>query len=265
MTTPDPTQTIHVPVKGNTLLQEVLDRVNSNEEILTLWNIMNTNAIDRLGMSDHGPIHFQIVANIALRLARILTKHGVEMSVVKDFKLSNDYSETVIVLGSILHDLGMSIHRTDHEAYSLFLTNSLLKDVLSFMPVKERTIVISETLHAIISHRRNGKPYTIEAGIVRIADALDMSSGRSRIPYEAGKVNIHSLSAYAVEGIEIVEGKDRPVQINIEMNNSAGIFQVDELLKEKMDGSHIEQYFEIRAFTKGKTEKKLLKEFVIKY
>lgn len=219
--------TIHVPLQGNILLGTVLRRINENEEILTLWNILNINAIDRLGMSDHGPVHFQIVANIALRLMRILQKHKVEMSIVKP--------------------------------------NTLLREILNFLPVSERTIMISETLHAIISHRSDGRPFTREAGIVRIADALDMSSGRSRIPYEAGKVNIHSLSAYAVEHIEITEGKDRPIQINIQMTNSAGIFQVDELLKEKMEHSGIERYFEIKAFIKEKTEKKLLKEFVIKY
>lgn len=258
-------QTIHVPLAGNTLLGQTLDHINSNEEILALWNISNVNAIERLGMSDHGPVHFQIVANIALRLMRILKKHKVEMSIVKDFKLTEHHAEVVVVLASILHDLGMSIHRQDHEAYSLFLTNTLLRETLNFLPIAERTIVISETLHAIISHRSDGRPLTKEAGIVRIADALDMSSGRSRIPYEAGKVNIHSLSAYAVEHIEISEGKDRPIQINIQMSNSAGIFQVDELLKEKMEHSGIEKYFEIKAFIKEKTEKKLLKEFVIKY
>ena len=232
-TTPHP-QTIHVPNQGNTLLVQALDRINTNEEILTLWNILNVNAIDRLGMSDHGPVHFQIVANIALRLMRILQKHKIEMSIVKDFKLTEHHAELVVVLASIFHDLGMSIHRANHEEYSLFLTNTVLREILAFLPTNERTIVVSETLHAIISHRSDGRPMTIEAGIVRIADALDMSSGRSRIPYEAGKVNIHSLSAYAVKGIEIHEGKDRPIEIHIDMSNSAGIFQVDELLKEKM-------------------------------
>lgn len=256
---------IHVPTAKNKLLETVLKHINNNEEIISLWNILNVNAIDRMGMSDHGPIHFQIVANIALRLMRILEKHNVEMSIVKDFTLTQDHAEVVVVLASILHDMGMSIHRTDHEEYSLLLVNSLLRETLHFLPVNERTIIISETLHAIISHRRGGRPLTVEAGIVRIADALDMSSGRSRIPFEAGKINIHSLSAYAVEKIEILEGTDRPVEIHITMNNSSGIFQVDELLKEKMDHSGIEQYFEIKASVNGKTEKKLLKEFIIKY
>ncbi len=260
-----PKPLIHVPTSGNTLLAQTLERINENEEIVTLWNILNVNAIDRLGMSDHGPVHFQIVANIALRLMRILEKNNIQMSIVKDYKLSREHAEVVVVLASILHDLGMSIHRIDHEEYSLFLANALLRETLSFMPITERTIVISETLHAIISHRSNGRPLTKEAGIVRIADALDMSSGRSRIPYEAGKVNIHSLSAYAVEGVEIKEGKDRPIEIYITMSNSAGIFQVDELLKEKLSHSGVEKYFEVKAIIGGKTEKKLLKEFVIKY
>ncbi len=256
---------IHVPSAGNALLTQTLNRINMNEEIVTLWNILNVNAIDRLGMSDHGPVHFQIVANIALRLTRILEKHKVEMSIVKDYKLTQNHAEVVVVLASILHDLGMSIHRIDHEEYSLFLANTLLRETLSFMPIPERTIVISETLHAIISHRSDGRPLTREAGIVRIADALDMSSGRSRIPYEAGKVNIHSLSAYAVESVEIKEGKDRPIEIYISMSNSAGIFQVDELLKEKLSHSGVEQYFQVKAVINAKTEKKLLDEFVIKY
>ena len=120
--------TIHVPLQGNTLLATVLTRINENEEILTLWNILNVNAIDRLGMSDHGPVHFQIVANIALRLMRILQKHHVPMSIVKDFKLTEQHAEVVVVLTSIFHDLGMSIHRANHEEYSLFLTNTLLRE-----------------------------------------------------------------------------------------------------------------------------------------
>ena len=47
-------------------------------------------------------------------------------------------------------------------------------------------MVAAEAMHAIIAHRRRGDPLTIEAGIVRIADALDMAQGRSRIPFESG-------------------------------------------------------------------------------
>ena len=36
-------------------------------------------------------------------------------------RMSNDDAEVIVVLGSLLHDLGMSIHRADHEQYSLFV------------------------------------------------------------------------------------------------------------------------------------------------
>ena len=254
---------IHVPARANTLLEKALAVINNDIEIKTLWRVLNVNAIERLEMTDHGPVHFQIVANIALRLARILVKHQVEMAITKNYELSNDHAELVILLASLFHDLGMSISREGHEGFSLFLANGLLHRVLDFLPIDERTIVTSETLHAIIAHRSGGKPYTIEAGIVRVADALDMSEGRSRIPYQAGKIDIHSVSAAAIDRVEITEGTKKPIQINIWMNNMAGIFQVDELLKQKLVGSGIEKYVIISAYLSSEEEKKLIKEFEI--
>lgn len=252
---------IKVPTRSNKLLEHALENINSNLEVKTLWNILNVVAIERLGITDHGPVHFQIVANIALRLTRILRKHDIEMSITKHFGLSAHHAELVVLLASLFHDMGMAIDRINHEEYSIFMAQSLMKEVLSFLSVEERTIVIADTLHAIISHRKGGKPITIEAGIVRVADALDMSRGRSRIPYEQGKINIHSISAYAIENVEILEGEEKPIQINIKMNNSAGIFQVDELLKSKLAQSGIEQYVEVKAYTEGDTERKLLEKF----
>ncbi len=254
---------ISIPLEKNDLLEKVLQLVNSNEELKTLWKINNVNAIDRLGFNDHGPIHFQIVANIGLRVARILKKNKIDMSLTINYGMPFKYSEIVIFLACVLHDVGISINREGHEEIGLFLAHDLLKDLLAFLPTQERVILKSEILHAILSHRRDGKPITVEAGIVRIADALDMSKGRSRIPFEAGKVNIHSISAYAIDNVEILEGKKKPIQVNILMNNSSGIFQVDELLKKKLAHSGIEQYIDIKAYIKEETEKKLIKEFNI--
>ncbi len=255
--------TIHVPIYGNELLEKALELVNQDVEVKTLWRVINVNAIDRQGMSDHGPVHFQIVANIALRLTRILLKHKVEMSIVMNYGLSNKHAELVVLLASLFHDLGMSIIRVQHEEFSLFLANRILHRTLEFLPVEERTIVTSEILHAIIAHRSGGDPNTIEAGIVRVADALDMSEGRSRIPYEAGNVDIFSVSAAAIDKVEISEGKDKPIHINVLMNNSAGLFQVDELLKRKLMGSGIENYVMVRAIVQREKEKRLIEEFVI--
>ncbi len=54
------------------------------------------------------------------------------------------------------------------------------------------TTMVSETLHAIVAHDADEECLTIEASALKIADATDMTLGRSRIPFEAGKVNIHS-------------------------------------------------------------------------
>jgi hypothetical protein len=240
-------------------LRQVIGRVNSDEELYALWRAMNVNAVDRLGMTDHGPVHFQIVSNIALRLLRLLVERGVVPSVVKDHGMKNDDAEVIVVLGSLLHDLGMSIQRADHELYSLFVAQPKIDQLLEGLyGPGPRAIVRSEILHSIISHRSEGRPMTIEAGIVRVADALDMTKGRSRIPFEAGVVNIHSLSAASIEKIEIQAGEDKPIHIEVRMSNSAGVFQLDELLKEKLRGSGLERFIEVEASIEGDTEKKLL-------
>lgn len=254
---------ITVPINGNTLLEKALININSNKELLTLWKVINVNAIDRLSMTDHGPIHFQIVANISVKFVRMLLASGTMMSITKDYQLSSEYSELVVVLASVLHDLGMTISRKDHEAYSLFLANNLLHQILDFLPIEERTIVTSEVLHAIISHRSDGKPLTLEAGIIRVADALDMSKGRSRITYESEIIDIYSVSSAAIENVSIEKGIEKPIQLNILMNNSAGIFQVDELLKKKINGSGIEKYITVKAYINKETEKKLITEYRI--
>lgn len=255
---------INVPVHKNKMLENVMDAVNEHKELTTLWRMNNVVAIERLGYSDHGFTHFQIVANIALRIARMLVQNGVEMSIVKNYDFSNDYAEVVIFLASVMHDIGMSVNREGHEELGLGMARDILKDILSFLSVEERTIVTGEVLHAIFSHRSEGRPITIEAGVVRVADALDMTNGRSRIPFEAGQVNIHSISAYAIDKVEITKGEEKPIQIDILMNNSSGLFQVDELLKKKLANSGIDQYFEIMAYTSGENERNLIKEFHLK-
>ncbi len=254
---------IRLPIKHNAMLQKIIERVNADDELYALWLAQNINAVDRLGMSDHGPVHMNIVANISLKLARLLHERSVEFGLVKNygatFGFTHNDSEIVIVLAALMHDLGMSIHRIDHEQYSLFVAQPLIARLLQDLyPVQAATILRAEILHAIISHRADGRPLTIEAGIVRVGDALDMSQGRSRIPFQAGNVNIHSVSAAAVDKVELGPGEERPIRIRIIMNNSAGIFQVDELMKDKLKGSGIEHFVEVEASVTGETEKKLV-------
>jgi metal-dependent HD superfamily phosphatase/phosphodiesterase len=253
---------IRIPTRENARLQLLLDRINHDDELYMLWRCANINAVDRLGMSDHGPVHVHIVANIALKLLRLLTTSGIQPSIITNHGLTADDAEVVVVLGALLHDIGMALHRDDHERFSLFLAAPKLRELLdTTYDISARTVIIAETLHAIIAHRSDGRPLTLEAGIVRVADALDMAKGRSRITFAAGKINIHSLSAAAIDRIEIQAGEIKPVRIAVVMLNSAGVFQLDALLKEKLHGSGLEEYVEVIATIQGETEKKLVEVF----
>ncbi len=254
---------IKVPTRGNRRLEDFLEAANADDQLKSWWYVAQTNA-NRLGMSDHSWIHIQIVTNIALRLFRLLNRRGVEPDLVHIHGMRAQDAEVVIAAGCLLHDVGMSIHRTDHEAYSLFLAADKLDGLLAgAYDEPERSVLAAEAMHAIIAHRRRGDPFTIEAGIVRVADALDMAQGRSRLPFESGRPNIHSLSAAAIEAVKIEAGDEKAVRIEIDMNNSAGIFQVDELLATKLRGSGLEEQIEVVARIEAEHEKRLVPVFRI--
>jgi metal-dependent HD superfamily phosphatase/phosphodiesterase len=252
---------VRAPSRGNRKLESFLEAVNSDDQVRAWWYMAQVHA-ERLGMSDHSWVHMQIVLNISLRLLRLLVKAGVEPAVVADHGMRDRDAEVVVAGGALLHDVGMSIHRADHEAYSLFMVQDRLDSLLAqCYDEPDRTVVGAEILHAIIGHRRRGEPYTLEAGVVRVADALDMAEGRSRIPVEGGQYGIHALSAAAIDKVSIEAGEERPVKIEIEMNNSAGIFQVDDLLATKLRGTPLEGHVEVVAEVAGETEKRLLPSF----
>jgi metal-dependent HD superfamily phosphatase/phosphodiesterase len=253
--------TMNVPDRHNPKLRKVIESVNADDELYGLWIAANVNAVERLGMTDHGPVHVKIVMNIAVRMLRLLVDAGVVPGVVRNYSMESDDAEVIVALAALLHDVGMSIHRSDHESFSLFLAESQLRSLLlDVYEPHEQTIVRSEILHAIISHRSGGRPLTLEAGIVRIADALDMAKGRSRIPFNYGSLSIHSVSAAAVESVSIDKGHDKPICVTVELSNSAGLFQLDQLLREKLKGSGLEGYLEIDAKV-GEEEKRLLTDF----
>src|SRR5205085_11380689 len=162
----------------------------------------------------------------------------------------------------LLHCVGMAIHREGHVDFSLFLAEPKMYELLEGLYEEPyRTVITSEVLQAITSHRDYGKPLTVEAGVVRVADALDMAKGRSRIPFERGRVSIHSLSAAAIEDVAITDGVERPIAIEITMNNSSGFYQVDELLGSKLRGSGLEPYVDVIAHIEGEAEKLLLPSY----
>ena len=250
---------INVPVRRNEKLRRLIARVNRDDQLKAWWHVSNVNAVARMQINDHSWVHIQIVTNIALKLLRQLTKHGVEPAMVADYRLTHEDAEVVVALSALTHDIGMSVHRLGHEDFSLFLAEPKLRQLLDGLYEEpDLTVVVSEVLQGIISHRSDGEPLTLEAGILRVADALDMEQGRSRIAFERGRVGIHSLSAAAIEEVEISDGDDKPIRISIRMNNSSGIYQVDGLLKAKLVGSGLEPYVEVIAHIDTEAEKRLV-------
>jgi hypothetical protein len=239
-----------IPSKGNQRLEQVLEAVNTHEELNAVWEACNIMAVKRLGMSDHGKTHVAIVANLAVKMLRNLVEAGVVPSIVEDWEFDYEDAEVVVLLASLMHDLGNSVHRDLHDDIGMGLAVRLLPDVLegAYRDKRKRQIIVTETLHAMVAHDTDVEVHTIEAGVVRVADGLDMKKGRARIGFESGKKDIHSISAMAIEDVRVMAPReDKPVRVEIVMGDAAGVFQVDYLLKKKISGSGLERYVEIEA------------------
>src|ERR687884_811204 len=122
---------INVPTRANRKLRTLVERVNEDKQLKGWWHVANVNAVLRMEINDHSWVHIQIVTNIALKLLRQLTKHGVEPSAVADYGLERDDAEVVVTLGALLHCVGMSIHRHGHEDFSLFLAEPKQRELLA--------------------------------------------------------------------------------------------------------------------------------------
>jgi hypothetical protein len=257
---------LNVPVKQNEKLAAVVKRVDENIKLNTFWYCCNINAINRMGINDHGPVHIRIVSNIALKILRMLMEKGVQTSVEKDHQMTKDDAEVIVVLAACFHDLGHIVHRLHHEPFSVSIAIEMLPSLLNgIYEEREKAIVISEVLHAIYAHDTDVPPLTLEAGVLKIADALDMEEGRARIPFKAGTATIHAVSALAIDDVQLKDGQKKLVCIEIAMNNSAGIFQIDNLLKPKLKNSGIAEYFElhVQIIGDGTGEKKIVERYEI--
>jgi len=194
------------------------------------------NAVARMQINDHSWVHIQIVANIGLKLLRQLTKHHIQPSVVRDYGYDDDDAEVVVPAwrADPLRRECLSTARGHEDFQPLPRRAKAARAAARHLPGARSDD------HRLGGARRDHEPprlrqaLTLEAGIVRVADALDMEQGRSRIPSARGSISIHSLSAAAIEDVAIKDGEQRPVLIEITMNNSSGIYQVDSLLKAKL-------------------------------
>lgn len=250
---------LQIPTKGNKKLDAIVARANSDIELATLWKSSNVMAIDRMGFNDHGPTHVKIVANTSLRMLRMFTARKKVPNIVKDHSMTPEDAEVIVVIGSLLHDIGHVVHRENHEQLAIPLAIPVIDRLLQSLYDKEESVIMrGEILHCIISHTSGISPQTLEAGIVKVADALDMEKGRARIPFHTGSVNIHSVSAMAIDKVQVRSGSEDPVEIEITMNNSAGIYQIDNLLRMRIDESRLSNDIKVIVLMSG-VEKNIIK------
>lgn len=239
----------HIISGNNEKLRKIIEIAEKDEELSAYWKCQNITAIDRMHMNDHGLTHIKIVAENAFRILRILRSYGVKTCIERDYHMKYDDAEVVVFLASILHDLGMSVHRQEHHIFSEVIANSVLCRILpSVYTDYERVIITSEVMHAIFSHEKEIRPLTIEAAVMRISDALDMTKGRGKISYKIGTFSIHAVSAMAIQSVDIAKGtRSKPIVIAIKMNDSAGVFQVNEILKSKISNTPLEYLVKVTA------------------
>jgi len=231
-------------------VNEILGQLQTDEEVIAYLEAQNVNPVARMGYNDHGTKHVEIVRNAALRLYDLLKAGGVEFNGALGQGLGEADEAVIIALAATLHDIGHVVHRDDHPYYSIPLAADVLDRILDEFgryDTAEAVRVKSEVLHAILCHHTEETPLTREAGVVRIADGLDMERGRSRIPYEKGGRGINTLSSRAIRQVSLHTGEDKPVIVEIEMTDAAGVYQVDELLKHKLQASGIEEHVRIVA------------------
>ena len=242
-------------------VNEVLTTVETDPEVQAYLDAQNVNPVARKRYNDHGAKHVDIVRNRALCLYDLLKAGNVAFNGAADQGLEEADEAVIVALAATLHDIGHVVHRDDHPYYSIPLAADVLDRLLpefGFYDTAERVRVKGEILHAIVCHHTPETPLTLEAGVVRVADALDMEHGRSRKPYEQGGRGINTVSSQAIREVSLQPGDGAPVLVEIEMTDAAGVYQVDSLLKSKLDRSGLEDDLRIVAVTTHETDGQLV-------
>jgi metal-dependent HD superfamily phosphatase/phosphodiesterase len=243
--------------------------LQNDPELKADWDMSNYIAVAKLHYNDHGDIHMKIVAVNALKMLQILLDNGISTSIIKERAGDEDDVFLVVLTGSLLHDIGNQVHREEHNMSGVYLAIPLLNRLLPNIYRDEEIMyeIRGHILHTIYSHEFEVKDLTEEAALVGIADGTDMTKGRGRVAFDMGNINIHTVSALSIEKIEIEKGVNVPIRILIEMNNSAGVFQIQETLSKKIVGGPLEQYFEVIAVAKPDeplTDQRIVHQLVIK-
>ncbi len=230
------------------LLRRAYEALVSDVEVRALLHMSNVMAVHRLRFNDHGPVHAEIVAGAALELFDRLVSSGVEPTTVRNGTVPDvDHARVVVMYAAMLHDIGNAVHRDMHEKLGALLAKDIVDRALSSVvgDAEQRIMMRQEILHAIHSTAYDVSCLSVEAGVVKVADGLDMAEGRARIPYRLGKLDMHAVSALSIKRVEIDEGMRRPIAVVVHMSDMAGLFQVERVLMPKLRTSGLEDKVEV--------------------
>ena len=241
-------QELRTCLKDNQNALKLLDILENDTEIRGLLTQGNSLAINRLNYNDHGIVHSRLASLNALTILRILHERGINTTIEEE-KWGNYEDSQVVVLGATyLHDIGNSIHRQHHHEFALILVNPILREILPTIYSGEKLHRIrASILECIFSHDESAQCLSIEGGCVTVGDGADMANGRARIPFSRGKIDIHSVSALSIKAVRIVPGTEKPVRIEVIMTESAGVFQIQNVLGKKIEVSGLRDHIEVRG------------------
>jgi len=243
--------TIERCLNGKPRASAIWNLLVNDAVVKTHWQMANFVVTRTLGMNDHGETHAKVATASALTMLDLLDDAGIKPDIVAGGFGDRDDAALVVLVATLCHDFGNMVHRTDHPEIGIVLVLPVLDKLLPEIypdPVM-MTRVKSFILSAMYSHHGEPKPLTIEAALVCVGDSTDMTKGRGRAAFERGSISIHSVSALAIQRVEIRKGREKPIELRISMSNSAGIYQVQEILAPKVRAGPLAGYIEVIAVT----------------
>lgn len=231
--------------------QRLWELLVNDAEARTNWDMADYMAVNKLAYNDHGMTHAIIAATNAIRIFDLLVSAEVTPDVVMSGAGDLDDACLVVAISTLLHDIGNQVHRKYHEMMGVVLARGMLDRLMPeiYPEIEHRVELRAFILHAILSHDFDPPPLTFEAGVVAVADGTDVTKGRGRKAFDLGKVDIHSVSALAIDEVHITAGKHHPVEITVVMNNSAGIFQIEDTLTKKVVKGPLAKWITVTAVT----------------
>lgn len=245
----------HVEGKSAEIARLIFD----DREVQALQDYANIVSIKRLGFNDHGPVHMRKAALNSILMLDLLTKAKIKLNLEREKMGTAEDSKVAVFLASLLHDIGMTVSRDKHEFISISLALPIVDRILMKIygnDTTKRVVIRSVITEGIFGHMATQTINTLEAGLVLIGDGCDMENGRARIPQllsDRPKVgDIHKYSSMAIEKVSFSPGTDKPIRIRIDMNQSVGFFQVEEVLFPKILSSPVKRHIELYAGIKGK-------------